>query len=165
MKRLWAFSSTLTVGLVAFALIGPTTTAAQATSLQQLCNYDDQCWFNNGPDQYITSSANGTGWAAEAAPGYTFNGHQAIMIFAGNDTCATDDGVDSYLATTNSRCSTSNPDSEELFYLAPSGALVSVWTTGQLGHYECLTVLSNGKIGNFQCPSGAPPIKAHWEFL
>jgi len=152
----------LTVGLVAFALIGPATTAAHAT-LQQVCNYDDQCWVNNGPDQYITTSSNGTGWAAENAG--TWDGHQAIIIVAGNGTCATDDGVGNYLATTKTKCGTNNPPSDQLFYLAPSGALLSVFTTGQLGHYECLTVLSNGLIGNFTCPSGQPPIKAHWEFL
>jgi hypothetical protein len=162
MKKPRAFSSILTVGLVAFALIGPATTAAHA-NLQQLCNYDNQCWVNQGPNQYITTSSTGTGWAEEQAG--TWNGHPAVIIVAGNGTCATDNGTGSYLGTTDTKCGTNNPPAEQLFYFdQTSGALVSLWPTGQLGRYECLTVLSNGLIGNFACPSGPLPPPGHWVF-
>jgi hypothetical protein len=168
MKRLLAFSGMLTVGLVAFSLMGPATTAARADSLQVLCDMKVQCWLNNGPSNSITTTPPGnpygTGWWAKDAD-TTWNGHEMYFILTGSGTCAWDAGNGSTLSTvTSNYCIKSNP--EALFYPAPSmnGAIVNDYATGDLGHLACLTVLSDSLIGNFQCPPASEPLPNSADF-
>jgi hypothetical protein len=152
------------LGLV-FLLAGPvTTTGAQASTLSYLCDLNTQCWVNHGPGNEITTTTGnyGTGWAAEKVPGVVWNHHQMYDLVAGDGSCAFDLGSGYVLGTEPaSYCRTYVND---FFYLAPSGAFVNDYATGQAGHFECLIVLGSGLLGNFACPSGQPPPDATFEF-
>ena len=164
MHRLRVIAVGLAASLgLAFALAGAAVPAAQASTLDYICNGNSYCWVNNGLEQNIGTSTTGTGWKAVDS-GQAWNGHEMYLYFTGSGTCAIDDGSGYVLFTTNFGGIGCIVEPETLYYLAASGAIVNEYTSGQLGHLYCLIRLSGGNIGNFECPSGTPPAAAKWAF-